>query len=272
MSHSSNLYQHPIQLSHPQGYLRSEVKKKKKTSAHVGSVLWVRIWTESENERTYSSLPDSQFLVKQLRKTSSAAIKTLFGVMRFHSSGLEAWSSLGLGLFFFSKGGWRESDGTFPPYLKEWFPQSLGQKRCPLSFHLPAPLTSLSPCLPASTIWSIFCLPASCSRKSPPWPPSSCLLSAPANNPSHHAKTHVHTNSAIIPQSPKPTYTSQSFQRGIDCSAVSRKGEMEIRGEGGKITGEWKACIARRNTVRQLLAFGITALTVLHAWEAPSIY
>lgn len=57
--------------------------------------------------------------------------------MRFHSSGLEAWSSLGLG-FFFYKGGWRESDGTFPPYLKEWFSQSLGQKRCPLSFHLPA--------------------------------------------------------------------------------------------------------------------------------------
>lgn len=107
----------------------------------------------------------------------------------------------------------------------------------------PAPLTSLSPCLLASTIWSIFCLHASCSLKSPPWPPNSCLLSAPADNPSHHAKTHVAHKQRPTPNPPihKIHLHISIISAGIDCSAVSRKGETEIRGEGGKITGGVKS-------------------------------
>lgn len=90
----------------------------------------------------------------------------------------------------------------------------------------PAPLTSLSPCLLASTIWSIFCLHASCSLKSPPWPPNSCLLSAPADNPSHHAKTHVAHKQRPTPnpQNP-PTYLNHfSGNRLLGCVEEGRDG------------------------------------------------
>lgn len=196
--------------------------------------------------------------------------------MRFHSSGLEAWSSSGRGFFQnVGRGSWMER--SLP--IGRNHSHSLRGRNSAHSPSIPllskpAPLTSLSPCLLASTIWSIFCLHASCSLKSPPWPPNSCLLSAPADNPSHHAKTHVAHKQRPTPNPPihKIHLHISIISAGIDCSAVSRKGETEIRGEGGKITGEWKACIARRNTLRQLLVFGIAALMVLHAREVPSIY
>lgn len=106
-------------------------------------------------------------------KTSSAAIKTLFGVMRFYSSGSGAESSLRLGFWVLS-----------------WVKAA----QSPPAFHLPPLKAELLSPRSISTIWSILRLPTSCSRKPPPSPPSSLLLHTPANNPSHHARTHPWTH------------------------------------------------------------------------------
>lgn len=106
-------------------------------------------------------------------KTSSAAIKTLFGVMRFYSSGSGAESSLRLGFWVLS-----------------WVKAA----QSPPAFHLPPLKAELLSPRSISTIWSILRLPTFCSRKPPPSPPSSLLLHTPANNPSHHARTHPWTH------------------------------------------------------------------------------
>lgn len=105
--------------------------------------------------------------------------------MRFHSSGSGAESSLGLKV---GRGVWLKK---WAPCWKESF--FMEYRTVPTCLSSPIKARLLSPRLLQFTIWSITCLLASYSRKSPPWPPTSFLLSAPANNPSHHAKTHTNT-------------------------------------------------------------------------------
>lgn len=135
-----------------------------------------------------------------------------------------------------------------------------------VSFQSAAPLTSLSPCLQESTIWSISCLPAFSFLKLPPWPPDSFLMSAPANNPSHHAKK-THKQHPLRRQNLQ-RYLNH-FTRNRLSSAVLRK-QRNGNAWQGKERGleSWER---RKNMLWQQLVFGITELKVLHAWEVLSI-
>lgn len=195
--------------------------------------------------------------------------------MRFHSWGLGAWSSSGLGFFK----GWVEGVGWNVPsrlegiilivFRAETVPTLLPSPS--YQSQLLSPRSHLVSEHPLSDPSSVSLHPAL----------ANLLLVLPILVSSAHLQTihlimqkHTCTQTAPHPRSPDPQIHLHIsiISAGLDCLAVSRKGETEICGEGGKITGEWKTCIPRRNTLWQLLVFGITALMVLHAREVPSIY
>lgn len=130
------------------------------------------------------------------------------------------------------------------------------------SYQSRAPLTSLSPCLLESTIWSILCLPTSCSRTSPPWPPNSLHLSTPATI---HLIMQKHTHDPH----PHP-------HRAHDISIISRRSCWLCRGrERCKTCGketmrtvEQRGSRTRRKHTMAAAMFRITALKVLHAQQA----
>lgn len=71
---------------------------------------------------------------------------------------------------------------------------------------------------------------------------------------------------------PTPRRDISVISPGKGISAVSRKGRMRnMWWRGRKSTPKQDGRVSRRNPLWQQLAFGITALKVLHAWETPPI-
>lgn len=126
------------------------------------------------------------------------------------------------------------------------------------SYQSRAPLTSLSPCLLEFTIWSILCLPTSCSRTSPPWPPNSLHLSTPATI---HLIMQKHTHAPLPPRdisiiSIKSCWLCRGSERCKKC------GKQRMR------TVEQRGSRTRRKHTMAAAMFRITALKVLHARQA----
>lgn len=209
--------------------------------------------------------------LEAVSKPSSAAIKTLFGVMRFRGSGFGSGELIRSGVFFQRLGG--RSRIKWAPCWKELFFIVRGVETVPTSLSSPsyqsrAPLTSLSPCLLESTIWSILCLPTSCSRTSPPWPPNSLHLSTPATIHLIMQKhTHTCTRTTTLPDPPR--YLNHFT--GNNLLAVSRKGEMETRGAGRVRTAGQEGSRAGRKHTMAAAMLRITALQVLRAGDMLSI-
>lgn len=207
LSHSKKLFPTPRSNSRTLRAtwdLKTLAVKEAKMRRRIGS---------ADLQRTDGRLREAAAAVTWMNLSLCTAIKTLFDVMRFHSSGSEAKNSLG-------RAGLHEFDRNGPLHVSG----GIGAHRPFIS--IKAQL--LSP--PQSAISSIVCLPASHSHYSPIWP--SLFLSTPANKPSHRAETNSNTQ-------PEASEVAPSFQREQTVRLCRGTGEcLNKRAKGVSRLGE----------------------------------